>query len=45
VPERLHLAAYDPWISYAATLVLAVAAMYLVEGPARKAILGQRAPA
>jgi peptidoglycan/LPS O-acetylase OafA/YrhL len=45
VPERLHLGAYDPWISYAATLVLAVSAMYLVEGPARKAILGQRAPA
>ena len=36
VPERLHLAAYDPWISYAATLVLAVAAMYFVERPARK---------
>ena len=45
VPERLHLAAYDPWISYAATLVLAVSAMYLVEKPARLAILGQRAPA
>ena len=46
VPQRLHLAAYDPWISYAATLVLAVAAMYFVERPARKAILGLRtAPA
>jgi peptidoglycan/LPS O-acetylase OafA/YrhL len=45
VPERLHLAAYDPWISYAATMVLAVSAMYLVEGPARKAILGQQPPA
>jgi len=45
VPERLHLAAYDPWISYAATLVLAVSAMYLVERPARRAILGQRARA
>ena len=42
VPERLHLAAYDPWISYAATLVLAIAAMYFVERPARKAILQRR---
>ena len=42
VPERLHLAAYDPWVSYAATLVLAIAAMYLVERPARKAILRRR---
>ena len=45
VPERLHLAAYDPWVSYAATLALAVSAMYLVERPARRAILGQRKPA
>jgi peptidoglycan/LPS O-acetylase OafA/YrhL len=42
VPERLHLAAYDPWVSYAATLVLAIAAMYLVERPARRAILRRR---
>ncbi len=42
VPERLHLAAYDPWVSYAATLVLAVAAMHFVEKPARKAILRRR---
>ena len=37
MPERLHLAAYDPWVSYAAALLLAVAAMYFVERPARKA--------
>jgi peptidoglycan/LPS O-acetylase OafA/YrhL len=36
------VAAYDPWISYAATLALAVAAMYFVERPARKAILQRR---
>jgi len=42
VPERLHLAAYDPWVSYAAALLLAVAAMYFVERPARKAILQRR---
>jgi peptidoglycan/LPS O-acetylase OafA/YrhL len=37
--ERLHLAAYDPWISYAATILLAFAALHLIENPARKAIL------
>lgn len=42
VAERLHVAAFDPWISYAATLALAVAAMYLVERPARNAILARR---
>jgi peptidoglycan/LPS O-acetylase OafA/YrhL len=42
VPERLHLAAFDPWFSYAATLALAVAAMYFVERPARKAILRRK---
>jgi peptidoglycan/LPS O-acetylase OafA/YrhL len=43
IPERLHLAALDPWISYAATLALAIAAMHFVERPARKAILQRRA--
>jgi peptidoglycan/LPS O-acetylase OafA/YrhL len=42
VPERLHLAAYDPWVSYGATLLLAIAAMHLVEKPARRAILARR---
>jgi len=42
IPERLHLAAYDPWFSYAATLVSAIAAMYFVERPARRAILARR---
>ncbi len=47
VPERLHLAAYDPWISYVAAILLAIAAMYFVEKPARKRILGHppRTPA
>ena len=39
VPERLHLAAFDPWVSYLAALTLAFAAMHLVERPARKFIL------
>jgi len=44
VPERLHVAALDPWISYAAVLALAFAAMYLVERPARAAILRRVRP-
>ena len=39
LPQRLHLAAFDPWLSYAAVLLLAIAAFYLVEEPARIAIL------
>jgi peptidoglycan/LPS O-acetylase OafA/YrhL len=42
VSDRLRLAALDPWISYAATVLLAFAAFYLVEEPARKAILRHR---
>jgi peptidoglycan/LPS O-acetylase OafA/YrhL len=42
LPERLHVAAFDPWISYAATIVLAFAAMHFVEKPARKALLQRR---
>ena len=39
VTERLHLATFDPWITYAATILLAFAALHLVEDPARNAIL------
>ncbi len=42
IPERLHVAALDPWISYAATLVLSIAAMHFVEKPARRALLARR---
>jgi peptidoglycan/LPS O-acetylase OafA/YrhL len=42
VPQRLHLGAFDPWISYAAVLLLAFVAMHLVERPASRAILGRR---
>jgi peptidoglycan/LPS O-acetylase OafA/YrhL len=38
--ERMHLAAYEPWFSYAAMLLLAIATLHLVEEPARRAILG-----
>jgi peptidoglycan/LPS O-acetylase OafA/YrhL len=40
IAERLHVSALDPWITYAATLGLAFAALYLVERPARRLILG-----
>jgi len=39
LPERLHLTAFDPWLSYAVLLLLAYLAFRLVEIPARKAIL------
>ena len=44
VPERLHIQAFDPWFSYAVAIGFSVAAMYWVEKPARKWILGQREP-
>jgi peptidoglycan/LPS O-acetylase OafA/YrhL len=36
LPERLGVSRFDPWISYAALLVVAVAAMLLVEKPAQR---------
>ncbi len=39
VPERLHLAAFDPWISYVILVLLALAIYRFVETPARRAIL------
>ena len=39
VPERLHLAALDPWLSYAILILLALAVFHFVEVPARRAIL------
>jgi len=39
LPQRLHLAGLDPWLSYAFLLALAYTAFRLVEQPARKAIL------
>jgi len=44
LPQRLHLATLDPWLSYAAVLGIAIAAFYLVEEPARKAILRRAKP-
>jgi peptidoglycan/LPS O-acetylase OafA/YrhL len=39
VPERLHLLAFDPWLSYAILIALSLAVFHFVETPARKAIL------
>lgn len=39
VPERLHVAAFDPWFSYAVLILFSLAAYHFVEKPARKAIL------
>jgi peptidoglycan/LPS O-acetylase OafA/YrhL len=39
VPERLHLAAFDPWLSYAILILLSLVIYRFIENPARKAIL------
>jgi peptidoglycan/LPS O-acetylase OafA/YrhL len=39
VPERLHLVALEPWLSYVILILLALAVFRFVETPARKAIL------
>jgi peptidoglycan/LPS O-acetylase OafA/YrhL len=39
VPERLHLAALDPWFSYVILILFALVVFHFVETPARKAIL------
>lgn len=36
--EHLHLAALDPWITYAAVISLALLVHHFVETPARKAL-------
>jgi peptidoglycan/LPS O-acetylase OafA/YrhL len=41
IPERLHLAALDPWLSYVILILLALAVFHFVEIPARKAILNR----
>jgi hypothetical protein len=36
VLERLNLAQYDPWISYALLIAMAILALHLVEKPAQR---------
>ena len=49
LPERLHVVALDPWISYVAVIAMAYATVRWVEKPARRRILafagGRRAKA
>ena len=39
LPQRLHVEQYDPWISFAAVMLLALAVLYLYERPARRLVL------
>ncbi|MDE3106097.1 MAG: acyltransferase [Acidobacteriota bacterium] len=41
LPQRLHLAALEPWLSYIAILGLAFFTLHFVENPGRKAILNR----
>jgi peptidoglycan/LPS O-acetylase OafA/YrhL len=41
LPERLHVAQFDPWISYAFILLWAYAAFLFVEKPAQKFLLSR----
>ncbi len=41
LPARLHVAALDPWISYAVLVAFSVAAFYWVEIPGRRWILNR----
>ena len=45
LPERLHVAQYDPWISFAFIMLLAVLVLKFFERPARKYFLGLFTPA
>jgi peptidoglycan/LPS O-acetylase OafA/YrhL len=45
LPERLHVAALDPWISYVALVVLSVVIYRFFENPVRVAILNRFPPA
>jgi peptidoglycan/LPS O-acetylase OafA/YrhL len=44
LPERLHVAAFDPWISYAVLVGLSILIYRFFENPVRKAILSRFPP-
>ncbi|QNI37783.1 acyltransferase family protein [Edaphobacter albus] len=44
LPERLHVANLDPWISYAVLLVLSILIYKFFENPVRRAILNRFPP-
>ena len=39
LPEKLHVTRFDPWISYAAIMLLALLVLHLYERPARRFVL------
>jgi peptidoglycan/LPS O-acetylase OafA/YrhL len=39
LPEKLHVVSFDPWISYAAIVLLAFTVHFLYENPARRIVL------
>ena len=41
LPERLHVTRFDPWISFAAVMVMAVAVLYGFERPVRHFMLSR----
>ena len=45
LPERFHVAALDPWISYAALVLLSIVVYRFVENPVRRALLNRYPPA
>ena len=44
IPERLHLAQFDPWISYAAIMLIAIVITFQYERPARNFVLKYLSP-
>jgi peptidoglycan/LPS O-acetylase OafA/YrhL len=44
LPERLHVAAFDPWISYAFIMLLAMIVTFKYERPARNFVLSRFLP-
>ncbi len=45
LPERLHVTRFDPWISFAAIILLALAIRHFYEKPARRYVLAHTSPA
>jgi peptidoglycan/LPS O-acetylase OafA/YrhL len=44
LPEKLHLEAFDPWLSYAVLILLSLAVYRFVENPVRRALLRRFPP-
>ncbi|HTH52423.1 MAG TPA: acyltransferase [Edaphobacter sp.] len=44
LPERLHIAAFDPWISYVALVGMSIFLYRFIENPLRRAILNRFPP-